>query len=59
MSVLQRRIDDRLNQLFNFKKVGDWYREGLCPQCGKKELFTHAETPRVVKCGRLEVDQEI
>ncbi len=53
MSVLQRRIDDRLNQLFNFKKVGDWYREGLCPQCGKKELFTHAETPRVVKCGRL------
>ena len=49
---LQRRIDDRLNQLFNFKKVGEWYREGRCPNCNEKELYTHAETPRMVKCGR-------
>lgn len=50
---LQRRIDDRLNQLFNFKKVGEWYREGRCPSCNEKELYTHAETPRMVKCGRI------
>ncbi|TCB49860.1 toprim [Acinetobacter sp. ANC 4779] len=50
---LQRRIDDKLNQLFNFKKVGEWYREGRCPECNEKELYTHAETPRIVKCGRM------
>ncbi len=50
---LQRRIDDRLNQLFNFKKVGEWYRRGLCPNCNEKELYTHAITPRMVKCGRI------
>lgn len=53
MSVLKRRIDDRLNQLFHFKQVGEWYRQGVCPQCSKKELYTHAINPRIVKCGRL------
>lgn len=53
MMDLQRRIDDRLNQLFNFKRVGEWYRQGLCPSCNEKELYTHAETPRMVKCGRI------
>ncbi|WLF84512.1 toprim domain-containing protein [Moraxella sp. ZY210820] len=50
---IKQKIDDRLNQMFNFKRVGEWYRQGICPQCGKKELFTHAENPRIVKCGRL------
>ena len=50
---LQRRIDDRLNQLFNFKRIGEWYRQGRCPNCNEKELYTHAETPRMVKCGRI------
>ena len=53
MYHLQQRIDDRLNQLFNFKKVGDWYRQGRCPNCNEKELFTHAVNPRMVKCGRI------
>lgn len=53
MDNLQRRIDQRLNALFNFKKVGDWYREGICPQCNRKELWTHAINPRVVACSRL------
>lgn len=53
MSVLKRRIDDRLNQLFHFKQEGEWYRQGICPQCSKKELYTHAINPRIVKCGRL------
>ncbi len=53
MSEIKHRIDDRLNQLFHFKREGDWYREGICPQCSKKELYTHAINPRIVKCGRL------
>lgn len=53
MGNLQQRIDEQLNQLFTFKRIGDWYREGTCPQCGKKELWTHAITPRVVACGRI------
>ncbi|WP_151765078.1 toprim domain-containing protein [Acinetobacter soli] len=53
MSDISRRIDERLNQIFNFKREGDWYRQGICPQCSKKECYTHAITPRVVKCGRL------
>ncbi|MGQ2387046.1 toprim domain-containing protein [Acinetobacter ursingii] len=53
MTDISRRIDERLNQIFNFKREGDWYRQGICPQCSKKECYTHAITPRVVKCGRL------
>lgn len=53
MYHLQQRIDDRLNQLFNFKKAGEWYRQGRCPNCNEKELFTHAVNPRMVKCGRI------
>lgn len=43
----------RLISEYQFKKVGEWLREGRCPECGKKELYTHANNPRVVKCGRL------
>ncbi|OUY08733.1 toprim domain-containing protein [Acinetobacter populi] len=53
MSDISRRIDDRLNQIFKFKRQGEWYREGICPQCSKKECYTHAIKPRIVKCGRL------
>lgn len=53
MSDISRRIDDRLNQIFKFKREGEWYREGICPQCSKKECYTHAINPRIVKCGRL------
>ena len=52
MSEIQIRIIQRLEQIFNFKKRDDWLREGVCPQCGKKEVFTHAINPRIVKCGR-------
>ncbi len=37
---------------YRFKKAGTWLRQGTCPQCGKKELFTSAEVPWVIKCGR-------
>lgn len=41
-----------LLQEFDFKEKGTWLREGRCPNCQKKELYTHAEHPWVVKCGR-------
>lgn len=53
MDILQRRIDERLNQIFKFKRKGDWYRSGVCPKCNQKEAYTHAITPKVVKCGRI------
>lgn len=53
MGIVSQRIDQRLNELFNFKKEGNWYRKGICPHCGEKELWTHAENPRMVYCGRI------
>ncbi|WP_347453634.1 toprim domain-containing protein [Acinetobacter thermotolerans] len=53
MSEIKHRIIDRLEQMFSFKTRGEWFREGICPQCGKKELYTHAINPRIVKCGRI------
>lgn len=50
---IKDKIDQHLNTMFNFKRVGEWYRYGVCPQCNKKELYTHALNPRVVKCSRL------
>lgn len=47
------KIMTRLVGDYQFKQVGEWLRQGKCPNCGKKELYTHARTPRVIKCGRL------
>ncbi len=48
-----RDVLDRLSRDFQFKEVKGWLRGGRCPQCGKKELYTNAENPWVVRCGRL------
>lgn len=45
-------VKKRLMADFSFKVCGSWLREGKCPQCGRKELFTHAEEPHVIRCGR-------
>ncbi|MCF6219675.1 MAG: toprim domain-containing protein [Robiginitomaculum sp.] len=37
---------------FKFVKRGTWLQKGTCPQCSSKELFTHADSPWVIKCGR-------
>lgn len=31
---------------------GDWLQKGRCPQCNRKELFTSASKPWVLRCGR-------
>lgn len=43
-----------LEQDYNLKPKGkgDWLRGGQCPQCGKKELYTSAEKPWILRCGR-------
>lgn len=51
----QRLLQDlrsRLDRDFAFKEHGNWLQKGACPACGKKEAFTRAESPWVIKCGR-------
>lgn len=50
---MQHRIDDHINKIFSFKRVGEWYRDGRCPQCNKKSVYTNAITPRIVKCNHI------
>lgn len=53
MTRINDKVVDRLISDYGFKVSGDWLREGRCPDCSKKSLFTHSTTPRVIKCGRL------
>lgn len=50
-----RLLHDALQRLseFEFKQQGEWLRKGRCPSCNKRELYTHAEKPWVIRCGRL------
>lgn len=49
---LLHEVRGRLDE-FEFKERSGWLRQGVCPSCRKNELYTHAETPWVIKCGRL------
>jgi hypothetical protein len=52
-TTLHQDVTQRLLRDYAFKDTeGKWLREGRCPHCGKKELYTHAEHPWVVRCGR-------
>lgn len=53
MTRINDKVVDRLISDYGFKVSGEWLREGRCPDCNKKSLYTHSTTPRVVKCGRL------
>lgn len=50
---LDQELKAALMRDFSFKREGDWLRKGKCPDCAKRELFTHAENPKLLKCGRL------
>lgn len=50
---LHKEITKRLLNDYEFKEEQGWLRAGKCPSCGKKELYTHAEHPWVLRCGRL------
>jgi len=49
---LHADITRRIQFDFEFKGHGKWLQNGRCPVCEKKELFTNAEAPWVLKCGR-------
>lgn len=51
---LHRDITSRLARDFAFKQApnSEWLTKGTCKACGKKEAFTHANEPWVIRCGR-------
>ncbi len=50
---LHQIITQRLLADYGFKVKPSWLQHGICPACGKKELYTHADNPWVLRCGRL------
>jgi hypothetical protein len=38
---------------FDFRDTGEYFRRGICPNCGKKELWVGKQNPFVVRCSRL------
>lgn len=46
--VTQRLLDD-----YEFKETKGFLRQGKCPSCNKRELYTNADHPWVLRCGRL------
>ena len=51
---LQSEVLRRLQHDYNFKTQSDIYlQQGVCPSCGKPELYTLKENPWVLRCGRL------
>jgi len=50
---LHQKITRRLLADFSFKEQGDWLRQGGYQDCQKKELYTSAVSPWVLRCGRL------
>ncbi len=51
---LQHELVAKLTADYQFKRNSTgWLRQGLCPNCQKKELFTNENSPWVIKCGRL------
>ncbi|SFB30150.1 toprim domain-containing protein [Azotobacter beijerinckii] len=50
---LHHQVLQRLQADYGLKPAaGQWLRGGTCPACGKRELYTHAEHPWLVRCGR-------
>lgn len=49
---LHDKVTSRLERDYEFKNVKGYLRQGKCPSCDKKELYTNAERPWVLRCGR-------
>ncbi len=53
-SELYNEVMRRLPLDFDFQKQnGDFLQQGICPDCGKREFYTHKRNPWVLRCGRL------
>lgn len=51
--TLLQDIAERLKHEHGFKEVRKHLRNGQCPDCKEKSLWTWAESPWVIKCERL------
>lgn len=51
---LHHEVLTRLKADYGLKEEGTYLRKGKCPACDKRELWTGAEKPWVVRCGRIE-----
>lgn len=49
---LHSEITRRLIADYGLKGHGNWLQKGKCPECGRKELYTHADEPWTLWCGR-------
>lgn len=38
---------------FEFKDTGQYLNKGICPECGKREVFVNKSDPRRLQCNRL------
>ncbi len=53
-SELYQEIIRRLPADFHFKKeTNEFLQQGVCPNCGERELYTSKRYPWVLRCGRL------
>lgn len=50
---IHREVYARILSDFEFKEKGEWLQQGICPKCHKKELYTRADSPWLLRCGRL------
>jgi len=46
--ALHAELLPRLMSDFSFKIAGEFLRQGKCPACGKRELYTNREKPWVL-----------
>ncbi len=51
-STLHQTLYARLIADYGFEDKGTWLQKGHCPECGKKEVFTHTQHPWILRCGR-------
>jgi len=50
---LLKDVLSRLKSDYGFKDKGAWLQGGKCESCGKKEVYARADSPWVLRCGRL------
>ncbi len=50
---IRTEVLDNIKRDYKFDVAnGDWLQKGKCPQCQKRELYTSASKPWVMRCGR-------
>jgi hypothetical protein len=52
LEVLHSEIVRKLKDEYHFEQSGDYLNKGVCPDCGKKELFTKYDRPYYITCNR-------